>query len=262
MLTFVHLSDTHIHHDPAYQGAWAEYPAIRGAQMIVEAVNNLPFQPDFILHTGDVTYDPEPSAYGSAHAILKNLKAPIYYVVGNHDDRYYLQKVLLDRPDNLIESSYYYEFECQNVQIVCLDTCGPATLPAGSLILEQLQWLESICQAEDNRPLVIAMHHNPIGTPVPWLNTYMGLTNSEELHRILLKARHRLRGVFFGHVHQNLDIYRDGILYCSTLSSWLQFNAYIGMMQTEQDKMAEPGFSVVTILPDQTFVRRWRFAKP
>lgn len=262
MLTFVHISDTHIHWDVTYQGAWAEYPAHQGGEALVKAVNSLPFEPDFVLHTGDVTYDPDPLAYDSARDMLRGLKAPIHYLVGNHDDRYYLQKVLLERPTSAIEPFYHYDFDCQGVQIVCLDTNGPATPPAGFLMENQLKWLDAICQAKDERPLVVAMHHNPVKTPVPWLNDYMGLMNSELVHQVLLKARHRLRGVFFGHVHQNLDIYRDGILYCSTVSSWLQFNAYPDMVETQQDKNAEPGFSVVTITDEQTFVRRWRFAKP
>jgi hypothetical protein len=29
---------------------------------LIKAVNDVPFAPDFVLHTGDVAYDPDPEA--------------------------------------------------------------------------------------------------------------------------------------------------------------------------------------------------------
>jgi hypothetical protein len=88
----------------------------------------------------------------------------------------------------------------------------------------------------------------------------MALQNGERLHAILLKAHARLRGVFFGHIHQNVDIYRDGILYSSVLSSWYQLHSYPGQEKTNVDVAAEPGFNIVTVTSTQTFIRRHRFS--
>ncbi len=87
----------------------------------------------------------------------------------------------------------------------------------------------------------------------------MGIRNTADFHAAILPAKHRLRGVFFGHVHQNIDLYRDGILYASTVSSWVQFLSYPGQARTHVDENAEPGYSIVTVSPEQTFIRRCRY---
>jgi hypothetical protein len=68
-----------------------------------------------------------------------------------------------------------------------------------------------------------------------------------------------LRGVFFGHVHQATETYRDGILYSSVLSSWYQLHCWPGQSGILEDREADPGFDVVTITRAQTFIRRHRF---
>jgi Icc protein len=260
LLRFIHISDTHIHPDPEYTKDYSDATTYDGALALVKAVNDLPFTPDFILHTGDVAYDPDPEAYTVCMEILSNLKAPLYYVAGNHDDSVALQQQLLGRDEP--RRSFHYAFEQNGVQIIVTDSNGPAQPPAGYVDDYQLEWISGLCQAQDDRPLVIAIHHNPLVVGIPWLDDYMGIQNGDMFHDAIFPARHRIRGVFFGHVHQNLDMMRDGILYCSTLSSWTQFQAYPGMTHTTSDSGAEPGFSVVTISQNQTFIRRYRFPLP
>lgn len=258
ILRFVHISDTHISADDEYGRHHSPHSTREGAQALVRQLNNLPFEPDFILHTGDVAYDPDPSAYHIAREILGEIRYPVYYLAGNHDYPTELQSMMLKRQEIL--PSLYYTFEINGVQIICLDTNGPAEPPRGFVTQEQLLWLETLCAADDSRPLIVAVHHNLLPVGIPWLDDYMRTTNGEDVHRAMLPARHRLRGVFSGHVHQNLDVYRDGILYTSTLSSWIQFHAWPEQIETIQDVNADPGYSVVTLTRDQTYIRRCRFA--
>ncbi len=226
---------------------------------MIDLINDLPFHVDFVLHTGDVVFDPHPEPYEAAKTLFSRLKYPIYYLNGNHDHRDYLQKILLGKAE--AANPFDYEFEVNGVQIVCVDSNGPeAVPPSGHVTDAQLTWLQGICSAADPRPLVIATHHNMLPTGIPWLDNYMRTANGEQFHQAILPARARLRGVFFGHVHQNLDIYQDGILYCSTLSSWTQLMAYPGMDDTIRDETAQPGFSLVHITAQQTFIRRYRFS--
>lgn len=264
VLRFVHISDTHINQDPAYTYADKSVPlALNGAKALVEQVNALPFTPDFVLHTGDVAYDPDPAAYEMARSVLGQLKVPTYYLTGNHDDPIALQQTMLNSVNPI--SPFHYEFESNGVQVICLDTQTAVKQkginePAGWLGDDQLAWLDKLCLAQDSRPLVVALHHNPLKVGIPWWDDFMALQNGSALHAILLKARERVRGVFFGHIHQNVDIYRDGILYSSALSSWYQLHSFPGQTSTFADKDAEPGFNVVTVTRQQTFIRRHRFS--
>jgi len=258
-LCFVHISDTHLNPDPNYQSQYAiEHPLI-GAEALVRELNRLPFEPDFVLHTGDVVYDPIPAAYDLARELLGRIPYPVYYLAGNHDEGEALQRILLEREEPL--KPYHYSFEVNGVEFVCLDSNEialanpPVEHPAGYIGEQQLTWLNGICSALDSRPLIVAVHHNPMQANVPWLD-WMRIKNGDDLHKILLKARNRLRGVFFGHTHQNMEFVRDGIFYSGSASSWNQFHAWPGQDETIADRNALPGFKVVSLMRDGTLMTR------
>jgi 3',5'-cyclic-AMP phosphodiesterase len=259
-LRFIHISDTHINPDPTYIKSYAQYTPMVGAKALVQAVQALPFTPDFILHTGDVAYDPDPAVYPAVQALFSPLSVPIHYLVGNHDDGRDLQRVLLGRAEADIQDFLYYTFEAKGVQVVCLDSNGDhdPERPSGTVTDAQLAWLDTICTADDPRPLVVAIHHNVIPMGVPWLDDWMRLENGAAVHACLTQARHRLRGVFFGHIHQNIETMQDGVLYVAAASSWCQFISY-PMPENERVAAAPndpPGFSIVTVTPERTYLRR------
>ena len=262
LLTFVHISDTHISLDPDYSQPYADYPPLEGAKALVKSLQSLPFDLDFILHTGDVIFDPYEDVYEKAKELFSPLKTPIYYIAGNHDHNNGLQRHLMRRAPSAVIPNLHYEFEVKGVQIICMDSNGPAEVPAGYVTEKQLEWLDRRCSAEDDRPLVIAIHHNPIKVDVPWLDDFMGITNGDAFHNIVKKARSRLVGVFHGHIHQNTTVYREGVMYSSTLSPWVQFHSYPDMTETHPDIGARPGYSVVIVKRNQSFIRRYWFDVP
>ena len=69
LLRVVHISDTHIHPDANYRHYNAPSP-LTCVSALVDAVNALPFQPDFILHSGDIVYNPDPEAYAATKAAV------------------------------------------------------------------------------------------------------------------------------------------------------------------------------------------------
>ena len=263
-LRFVHISDTHINPDMDYIKSYAYYTPIIGAKALVEAVNALPFEPDFILHTGDVAYDPFPEVYPDVKSVMEQFNAPVYYLAGNHDDAQALQQVVMGRKPEATTDYLYYEFEAKGVHVVCLDSNGPhhPEHPSGTVTQEQLDWLNDICASDDERPLVIAIHHNVVQTGVPWLDDWMRLENGDEFHAVVRQARDRLRGVFYGHIHQNISTLRDGVLYVAAASSWCQFFGYPIPENTQiiPDPITPPGFNVVSITNENTFIRRHTFS--
>ena len=108
---------------------------------------------------------------------------------------------------------------------------------SGTVSDDQLDWLRGIAEADDRRPLVIAVHHNALPTGVPWLNQYMRMANGDAFHAgAAACAGDRIRGVFYGHIHQNSQIIRDGILYSSVLSSWYQIHCWPGQTETSSNR--------------------------
>ena len=260
ILRFVQISDTHISQDATYNRPPAPHTPLAGTLALLAALRELPFRPDFIIHTGDVVFDPCPAAYRKARELLTDLPAPILYLAGNHDDPVMLQELLLRRQQPQIP--YDCEREINGVQILCLDSgrLGGDEAPAGRLTAAQLAWLRGRTEAADPRLLLVFIHHNPLPQPdSPWLET-MRLQNGEEFHAALLPARERLRGVFYGHIHQSMHLQRDGILYSSAVSSWQTFRADPGEGELDFEFDARPGFNVVTISSQLTTVRRHSFA--
>lgn len=261
LLRFIHISDTHIHSDPTYNSRYATYTPQVGMQGLIKALAELPFRADFILHSGDIVYDPDIEMYAHARRELSKLGLPLYYVCGNHDSSEGIQRFLMDRTD--LTPKLNYTFEVNGVQFIVLDSndTSRVTVPAGYVSEDQLAWLEGLCTADDARPLVVATHHNVLPSGVPWLDGYMRTANGEALHAVLVKAQHRLRGVFHGHIHQPVDQYSDGVLYSAAASPWCQFGAFPipdNTMVTE-DRIAQPGFSVVSITRNSTYIRRHTF---
>ena len=86
------ISDTHMlpPGDIAYGLADTE-AALRDAVAAVNAA-----QPDIAIHTGDFAHHGAPEAYALARDILKDLKAPLYAIPGNHDNRANMRQAFAD----------------------------------------------------------------------------------------------------------------------------------------------------------------------
>ena len=264
LLNFIHISDTHIHANPEFVGSHVEFTSRATVAELIKQINAVPFDVDFVIHTGDIMTDPAKSkAYKIARDILSDIRFPIHYLVGNHDRSAAVQKILVGVPEHEITTTYDYEFEHNSVQIICLDSNPNARgVHFGLLNNNQLGWLAERLQADDPRPLVVAVHHHPLPSKASWLDGIV-LKNGHELHELLLTVRHRLRGVFYGHIHENMVTVRDGISYYSTVSSWFQTRTYFGQIKPGRDPLLrEPGFNLVTLTEKDTFVRRYRFPMP
>jgi Icc protein len=271
LLNFVHLSDTHILMPGVkpYFGDITEeldqyarqilalpYHPVQAAEAAIREINALPFHIDFVLHTGDIGNDlKRPEEYVFMRDLFAKIRCPVYYLPGNHDDLGLVQSVLQGRDAS---ETFEYEFEQNGVQIACLDSNGTNPPHSGWLDDSQLAWLETICMAEDDRPLVVALHHHPIPIDVPWLDE-LALLNGDAMHQILLKAKHRLRGVLYGHIHHAVDVVRDGILYAAAPSAYTQFIGWPGFEVASLEESGGCGFNVVTLKADTIYVRRHRY---
>ena len=255
-LTFVHISDSHVLTDPNRKGS-EHGPSLPGSEALIREINELPCQIDFVLHTGDVVHDPEcEEEYQLALEMYRQLPMPVHYLPGNHDRSDWLQRVLLGRAEPARHADQ--EFELGGVQFLLLDSSVPVVGEHyGQLEPEQLAWLEQRCAADDPRPLVVALHHNPLSLVVPWFEDIV-LRDGEALHQVLLLARNRLRCVFYGHIHESVLTLRDGIPYQSVRSSWVQLRTWFGQEHSFPEPIQWPGYNLVTLTDRDTFVRHCR----
>ncbi|MBI5471889.1 MAG: metallophosphoesterase [Ignavibacteriae bacterium] len=255
-LRFVHISDTHF--GPTKEFSLYGCNPYLNARRIVEAINAIPTRPDFVVHTGDITSLPDDDAYTLAADVFARLHVPIYYVTGNHDVSRCIRKHLLkeevqfasDRPDLLS-----YTFEKRGVRFVALDARGPDEIdPHGILAEHQFAFLRRELAAAENN-VVILIHFPPFALDSTWLDEAMLLLNGEEFHQALIPFRNNIRGVFFGHVHRGMQVFRDGILYSSVASTIGQFHSWPAHAKVEQDEVHPPCFNFVTLADGKTIIK-------
>ena len=255
-LTFVHISDSHLMTDPDRKGS-ERGPTLPGAEALIREINALPAPIEFVLHTGDVIHDPEcEEEYQLALEMYRQLPMPVHYLPGNHDRSDWLQGVLLGREDPAPHADQ--EFEAGGVQFLLLDSSVPAVGEHyGQLEPEQLAWLEQRCAADDPRPLVVALHHNPLSLVVPWFEVIV-LRDGEALHQVLLLRTKALAlRLLRPHPRERADPARRDP-YQSVRSSWLQLRTWFGQEHSFPEPIKWPGYNLVTLTDRDTFVRHCR----
>ena len=77
--TFAYISDSHLYKRELNDRF------VRQLLRAVDDINNLDPQPDFVLYGGDLAQLGEPLELELGAQILKNLKAPVKMIVGEHD---------------------------------------------------------------------------------------------------------------------------------------------------------------------------------
>ena len=250
MLRFVHISDTHV--GPDTQHMQYGRNTYQDAKAMVDFINHgLEFEPDFVLHTGDVINEPDAGASQLAADLFKSLRFPAWYVLGNHDDRERMRADLLDLPP--ADGPLFYDFRQGDFHFLTLDSRGDID-PQGFVSADQLDWLAQTCHASDARSLVLLVHHLPLRLGVVWIDRDMRIMNDDALFDVLRPHSERLRGVFFGHIHRATTGFRDGILCSSSASTFMQFHMNPDDEQAQFDTLAPGGYAVVTMTHGQTTV--------
>ena len=258
-LRFIHMSDTHISHDPGWESFGNR--TLNNSKALVKYLNTeLPFEPDFVLHTGDVVYNPDRSAYEKARDILSELRYPIYYVRGNHDDPDMMREFLPNLPAG--SGRLDYDFMIGEFHFVILDTFGnPPT--TGLVEQAQLEWLENKLSQSPARSIIFALHYLPVQTGVPVLDQKMIIQNHDALLDVLYPHRERLRCTLFGHIHRTTIAQRGGILFSSAPAVWFQLVLWPeDEPRFKGDRTALPGFNLVTVDHEQTWITNHTIPKP
>jgi Icc protein len=261
MLQLIHFSDTHL--GPTREFSLRNINPYKRTLQLLEAIGELDFEPDLLVHTGDVTDDPSPEAYQLAAEALASLKPPLYFTTGNHDDARLIKQhlplspytPLVDDDDRL---AYYWD--AGHLRFYCLDAKVPQEDgPHGTIPQNQLDALrENIASHE--LPYAVFLHFPPFRLGSIWMDAKLILTNGQDLHDILKESspdRYRIRGVFFGHTHRSIQLYREGILYSGVASPAFQFS----MTPEDGPPSIHPEspimFNHITFLPNSTAIKEY-----
>lgn len=193
----VHLSDTHLLAGNRPLGG--RYDTAANLTATLAALERTGVRPDAIVFTGDLTDLGEPEAYAALRAqvepVAERLGAPIVWVAGNHDERPALRQGLLDETPSLEPVTGVWDLG--GLRLIALDSSVPGW-HHGDLDAAQLEWLRGILADPAPRGTVLALHHPPLPSHIPFFDI-LELRHQSEFAQAL--AGSDVRAILAGHLH-------------------------------------------------------------
>src|SRR5437867_5868502 len=113
--SFVQISDSHMGFNKP-----ANPDVIATLQAAVDKINALPEQPEFILHTGDISHLSKPSEFDNVDQILKATNKEIFFVPGEHDVLNDEGAVFRERYAKNSKGQGWYSFDKNEVHFIGL----------------------------------------------------------------------------------------------------------------------------------------------
>ena len=153
-LRFAQVSDSHI----GFQGK--ANPNVAGSfTQAIDRINNLGYQPDFVIHTGDLTHLATPDQFDQVKQMMSGLRTQhVFTVPGEHDS--------IDDGGQKYRSAFgagtrgdgWYSFDVAGVHVIALvNTLNLKKL--GHLGVEQLEFVEKdVAPLPSDTPIIVFSH--------------------------------------------------------------------------------------------------------
>ncbi len=208
----IQITDLHIFTNPD-----DEFDGVNTANSLKEVLRSVEEEfPEFdlMIVTGDLVQDREQKAYENMLKLMGSVTtAPVYYLPGNHDDPELMEFLLRDQFKPQID-------ELDNWVIFCLNSYKAGT-HGGFLKQRELAWLKDALSHSKDRHALICLHHHPVSIGSPWMDSMM-LENPEDFFNVVDQFSH-IKGIVWGHIHQEFTATRNGVQMLGSPSTCAQF---------------------------------------
>jgi 3',5'-cyclic-AMP phosphodiesterase len=210
-LTFVQISDSHMgFNKPAN-------PDVAGTlQAAVDKIKALPVQPEFLLHTGDISHLSKPEEFDNVDQILKGIGKPVFFVPGEHD-------VLNDDGQQFRErygrgslGAGWHSFDQKGVHFIALvNVMNLKSGGLGTLGPGQLEWLEDDVKHLKSSTPIVVFAHIPLWTVYPeW-----GWGTEDSATALAYLKKFGSVTVLNGHIHQTLQKVEGNVTFHTAAST-------------------------------------------
>lgn len=211
-LHFVQISDSHIGFSKP-----ANLNVVSTLQASIDKINSLPAQPDFIIHTGDLSHDSKPEQYDTLDQVLKGASAKqVYFVPGEHDTSIDDGQLYLERYAKALgaKGKGWYSFNHRDVHFIGLN--NSAVLEGmGVLGEEQLNWLEADLRSQPSSRPVVVFAHIPLWSVYPeW-----GWATRDSAQALAKLKRFGSVTVLNGHIHQVMQKIEGAVTFHTAMST-------------------------------------------
>ncbi len=206
-ISFVQISDSHIGF------ARPENTDVAGTlQRTIDAINAMPVQPAFVVHTGDVTHLAKPAQFDTAKQILGTLKAPLITLPGEHD--------VIGSPDPFLSAfahdgapDGWFSWDQGGTHFLALINVFNFEID-GKLGKKQIAFVENDLAAQMKLTPIVVFAHVPLyALYPPW-----GWTTEDGSRVMAALRKFDAVTVLNGHIHQIVQ-HTDGNIKFATASS-------------------------------------------
>jgi 3',5'-cyclic-AMP phosphodiesterase len=210
--SFVQISDSHIGFDKP-----ANVDVTATLQAAIDKINAMPNEPDFIIHTGDLSHLSKPSEFDTLNQVLKGARAKqVFYVPGEHDVSLDNGRMFLDQYGKGTKGDGWQSFDHKGVHFVGL--VNVLNLKAGGLGVlggDQLAWLEDDLRGQKSSTPIVVFAHVPLWAAYPqW-----GWGTEDSSQALGYLKRFGSVTVLNGHIHQIMQKVEGNVTFHTAMST-------------------------------------------
>jgi len=211
-LSFAQISDSHMGFNKA-----ANPDVAATLKAAVDKINALSVQPEFLLHTGDISHLARPEEFDTVDQILKGAVAKdVFFVPGEHDVIGDEGKQYRDRYGKGTQGEGWYSFEKKGVHFIGL--VNVVNLKAGGLGNlggEQLEWLEADVKHLKSSTPIVVFAHIPLWSVYPeW-----GWGTDDSAQALSYLKKFGSVSVLNGHIHQIMQKVEGNVTFHTAAST-------------------------------------------
>jgi 3',5'-cyclic AMP phosphodiesterase CpdA len=211
-LSFAQISDSHMGFNKP-----ANTDVVGTLKAAVDKINALKVQPEFLLHTGDISHLSKPEEFDTVDQILKGANPKdVFYVPGEHDVLNDDGKQFLDRYGKGSKGAGWYSFDKKGVHFVGL--VNVMNLKAGGLGTlghDQLEWLEDDVKHLSKSTPIVVFAHIPLWSIYPeW-----GWGTEDSAQALAYLKKFGSVTVLNGHIHQTMQKVEGNITFHTATST-------------------------------------------
>ena len=210
-LSFIQLSDSHMGFTKP-----ANPDVIATLQAAVDKIKAMPEQPEFILHTGDITHLSKPSEFDNVDQILKSTNKEIFFVPGEHDVLNDDGVMFRERYGKNAKGSGWYSFDKNGVHFIGLvNVMNLRAGGLGTLGPEQLEWLEGDVKHLKSSTPIVVFAHIPLWSVYPqW-----GWGTEDSVQALSYLKKFGSVTVLNGHIHQTMQKVEGNVTFHTAFST-------------------------------------------
>ena len=208
--SFVQISDSHIGFDRP-----ANANVMQTLQVAIDQINSLAQQPDFVIHTGDLSHGARAQQFDDLEQALKTLRArQVFYVPGEHDLVDDDRKLYLERFGKDAAGTGWYSFDHNGVHFIALNNCMQVD-GLGQLGDSQLAWMQNDLAGRSASTPIVVFAHIPLWALYPrW-----GWATADGERALDLLKRFGSVTVLNGHIHQVMQKVEGNVAFHTAAST-------------------------------------------